>query len=51
MDKQQLISMEQGNVQDSNLHQFMTATREYLFGLMPAQPQVAAASVTDRKVR
>jgi len=51
MDKQQATSMEQGNVQDSNFHQFMSATREYLFGLMPTQPQLAAVPVTDQRVR
>ena len=51
MDKQQAISMEQGNVQDSSFHQFMTATREYLFGLMPAQPQLAAVPTTEQMVR
>jgi hypothetical protein len=51
MDNQQAISMEQGNVQDSNFHQFMTATREYLFGLMPAQPHLTAVPVTDQMVR
>ena len=43
--------MEQGNVQDSSFHQFMTATREYLFGLLPAQPQLAAVPTTEQMVR
>lgn len=43
--------MEQGNVQDSSFHQFMTATREYLFGRVPAQPQLAAVPVTDQMER
>lgn len=44
MDKLQDL-VEEHEMNDKNIHQFLEAARQYLLGFMPAQPQLATIPV------
>jgi hypothetical protein len=48
MDQAATYRQESTDMNETNVRQFLEATRQYLLGLIPAQPAPAMTSVTAR---